>query len=95
MYRETEKEKQLADGKGEDGGGGGAKWYDYKKAWPSIYHAKHSGYCKCTVRDEDNFTNFLTAERHEANCTCSVQLVLAYTHVNKCCKHAVCIFANN
>ncbi len=38
-HRKTEKERQLADGRGREGGGRGAISYDCKKAWASIYHS--------------------------------------------------------
>ncbi len=40
-HRKTEKERQLADGRGGEGGGRGAESYNGKKAWPSINY-------KCT-----------------------------------------------
>jgi hypothetical protein len=41
-HRKTEKERQLADGRGV-GGGGGAKSYEGEKTWPSINHSILSG----------------------------------------------------
>jgi hypothetical protein len=35
----TKKERQLAAGRGREGGGRGAKSYDRKKAWSSINHS--------------------------------------------------------
>ncbi len=36
-HRKTEKERQLADGREDEGGG--AESFDRKKAWPSINHS--------------------------------------------------------
>jgi hypothetical protein len=40
----AEKERKLADGRGEGGGGGGAKSYDSEIAWFSINHSILSDY---------------------------------------------------
>jgi hypothetical protein len=37
--RQTEKQSQLADGRGGEGGGRGADLYNRKKAWSSINHS--------------------------------------------------------
>jgi hypothetical protein len=41
--RKTEKERHLADGRGEGGCGEGANSYDGEKAWSSINHSLLSG----------------------------------------------------
>jgi len=46
--RKTEKERQLADGRGWEGGGRGAESYDRNKAWSSINHTILSG-LKCRI----------------------------------------------
>ncbi len=45
-HRKTKEERQLADGRGEEGGGCGAETYDHNKTWSSINHSNLSGFEK-------------------------------------------------
>ncbi len=48
-HRKTEKERQLADVRGGEGGGHGAESYDRKRLWPSINHSILSEFLHNTI----------------------------------------------
>ncbi len=58
-HRKTEKERQLADGRGRGRGWRGVESYDRKKVWSSINHSKLSASAGCFVKSPGTFLRVL------------------------------------